>query len=321
MNLQTQIPLFPTDLQMDYTSKVLLLGSCFTENIGGKLDYFKFQNIQNPFGVIYNPVSLEKLVLRALNETFFTKEDLFQHNGLWHCFEVHSIHSEIDKELLLSRLNQQLKSFKEQLFLASHIVITLGSAWVYWYKNTNELVANCHKISQQEFQKELLPVEIIAKSLESILSEVQKINPKTTFIFTVSPVRHLKDGFFENTRSKAHLITGIHKIIEKPLHVQSRSLHYFPSYEIMMDELRDYRFYAKDMLHPNEIAIDYMWEKFKFVWIAPTTEKLQKDIDVIQKGLLHRPFHPESEEHLKFKALLHSKMEEIQKQLPYVTFE
>ena len=250
----------------------------------------------------------------------FTEEDVFRHNGLWHCFDVHSSLSELDKASFLNGLNLQLKTFKEHLFSASHIVITLGSAWVYWHLKTNMLVANCHKIPQQEFRKELLSVETISKSLESLLSAIQKVNPTVTFIFTVSPVRHIKDGFVENMVSKAHLISAIHKILDLSLRAQSRSLHYFPSFEIVMDELRDYRFYAKDMLHPNETAIDYIWEKFKTVWIDAKTEALQKKIDTIQKSLLHKSFHPESEEYLKFNAMLHSKIEEVQKQLPYITF-
>ncbi|MEZ4778564.1 MAG: GSCFA domain-containing protein [Flavobacteriaceae bacterium] len=320
MNLQTQIPFSPQEPQIDYHSKIVLLGSCFTEHIGEKLEYFKFQNIQNPFGVIFNPVSIEKLILRALNDTFFTEEDIFQHNEVWYCFEVHSSLSELNKETFLNRLNVSLKTFKDQLLSASHIVITLGSAWVYWHNETNELVANCHKIPQQEFRKELLSAATISKSLQHIVSEVQKVNPKVSFIFTVSPVRHLKDGFEENTLSKAHLISAIHDFLNYQSSIFNLKSAYFPSYEMMMDELRDYRFYEKDMLHPNETAIDYIWDKFKKVWVDHNTEVLQKEIDIVQKGLLHKPFHPESDAYLKFKAQLHSKMESVKKRLPYVTF-
>ena len=315
MNLQTQIPLSAKEQQIDYASKLVLLGSCFTENIGEKLDYFKFQNVQNPFGVIFNPVSLENLVVRAVNEDFFTEENIFQTQSLWHCFEVHSSLSASHKESFLEGLNNQLKNFREELFSASHIIITLGSAWVYQYIETKAIVANCHKIPQREFQKKLLSVETISKSLESLVSIIQKVNPIATFIFTISPVRHVKDGFVENTRSKAYLIGGIHQLLSA-----DSKLHYFPSFELMMDELRDYRFYAKDMLHPNELAIEYIWEKFKTVWIAPTTENLQKEIDTIQKGLRHKVFHPESEEYLKFDAKLRKKMEAVKKALPFVKF-
>lgn len=314
MNLQTQIPLFPKEPKIDYHSKVVLLGSCFTENISGKLDYFKFQNVQNPFGIVFNPVSIENLVLRALSEDVFTEDDLFQHQELWHCFEVHSSLSSIDKDSVLQHLNQKLLAFKKQIEEASHIVITLGSAWVYWHEERSQLVANCHKIPQDQFQKNALPIDTITKSLSTIVSVIRQVNKNAAFIFTVSPVRHIKDGFEENMQSKAHLISAIHKMKEEV------DAHYFPSFEIMMDELRDYRFYEKDMLHPNELAIDYIWEKFKTVWIDPETETLQKEIATIQKGLLHKPFNPNSEAHLKFREALLSRIKILKKSLPHIDF-
>ncbi|MEZ4858550.1 MAG: GSCFA domain-containing protein [Flavobacteriaceae bacterium] len=320
MNLQTQIPLNSQEPKIDYSSKVLLLGSCFTENMGGKLNYFKFQNTQNPFGIIFNPVSIKQLVLRALKDDFFSEKDIFQHNSLWHCFEVHSSLSAVDKSEFLEQLNLRLKTFKKALLEASHMVITLGSAWVYRFKASKEIVANCHKVPQKEFTKELLSIEAISESLQNLISEIQKGNKNATFIITVSPVRHLKDGFPGNTWSKANLIAGTHKIIEMSLRAQSRSLHYFPSYELMMDELRDYRFYAKDMLHPNEIAVDYIWEKFKEVWISKDTEAFQKEIDTIQKGLLHKPFNLNSLAYLKFKEGLTTKIENLRKNFPNMEF-
>jgi hypothetical protein len=315
MNLQTQIPLSQKEPQINYKSKVLLLGSCFTENIGEKLDYFKFQNTQNPFGIIFNPVSIEKLVFRALNEDFFTEKDIFQHNELWHCFEAHSSLSGLDKDEVLHKLNLQLKAFRKQLTEATHIVVTLGSAWVYGYNLTGEIVANCHKVPQKEFSKELLSIDVISKSLKNCIAEIQVVNSKATFIFTVSPVRHIKDGFEESTLSKAHLLSAAHKTISS-----IKNVHYFPSYELMMDELRDYRFYKEDMLHPNETAIQYIWEKFKYVWVSSTTETTQKAVAIIQKGLQHRPFNSESEEYKEFKKELELKIEKITTQFPFMEF-
>lgn len=336
MNLLTQIPLNPKEPQIDYDSNVLLLGSCFTENIGGKLDYFKLQNAQNPFGIIFNPVSIENLVFRALHEEDFSEKDVFQHNGLWHCFEVHSTLSGLNKDEVLSNLNLQLKVFRKQLTESSHIIVTLGSAWVYHHLDSDSIVANCHKVPQKAFTKELLLAEIISKSLQNCISEIKEVNPKVTFIFTVSPVRHIKDGFEENALSKAHLLTGIHNAIELSLgvshtenacpersrrvEVQSKGLHYFPSYELMMDELRDYRFYKRDMLHPNETAIQYMWERFRRVWISSKTEDTQKEVEQIQKGLRHRPFNPNSEEHKVFQKSLHNRIQKLQKELPWIQF-
>lgn len=315
MNLQTQIPLSPKEPQIDYDSNVLLLGSCFTENIGGKLDYFKFQNVQNPFGIIFNPVSIENLVFRALHEEDFSENDVFQHNGLWHSFEVHSLFSAVEKDDLLSQLNAQLKVFKKQLIESSHIILTLGSAWVYHHITSDSIVANCHKVPQKAFNKELLSAEIISKSLGHIVEEVSNLNPEITFIFTVSPVRHIKDGFEENTLSKSHLLSAVHHV--KTL---TENIHYFPSYELMMDELRDYRFYKNDMLHPNETAIQYIWERFKHVWISSKTEDTQKEVEYIMKGLSHKSFNPKSEEHKTFKKQLQTKMEKLQSQFPFMDF-
>ncbi|MAL58705.1 MAG: GSCFA domain-containing protein [Flavobacteriaceae bacterium] len=315
MNLQTQIPLSPKEPQINYQSKVVLMGSCFTENIGGKLDYFQFQNIQNPFGVIFNPVSIEKLIFRALHDDFYTENDVFQHNGLWHCYEVHSSLSMVNKSEFLNRINLQLSHFKTYLFQASHMIFTLGSAWVYLHRKTSQIVANCHKVPQKEFSKVLLSVDIISKSLQNCVSEISEVNPKVTFIFTVSPVRHIKDGFIENTLSKSHLLSAVHPSISVIEHA-----HYFPSYELMMDELRDYRFYKEDMLHPNEVAIQYIWEKFNRVWISAETTHLQNEIATIHKGLKHKPFNPDSEEHSVFQKNLQKSIEKLQKELPWIQF-
>ena len=325
MKLQTEIPLSPEKNQIDYSSKILLLGSCFSENIGVKFDYFKFQNIQNPFGVIFNPFSIEKLVIRAIENVPFSESDIFQYNQIWKCFEVHSRFSALTKEGLLSSLNSSLQNFREALFSSTHIIFTYGTTWVYRDLKSGEIVANCHKLPQQNFTKELLSIEEISKSIESIFSKILEINPTATIINTVSPVRHIKDGFTENSLSKAHLISAIHQSVSLraqtlSLRAQSRSLYYFPSFEIMMDELRDYRFYAEDMLHPNKTAIEIIWQKFSEVWISPETESLQKEIASIQSGLNHRPFNPESVEHLQFSENLREKIASLENLFPHIKF-
>lgn len=315
MKLQTHIQLTPENNQIDYESKVLLLGSCFTENIGGKLEYFKFQNLQNPFGIIFNPVSILGLVERAIRNEYFTEADIFQKEENWYCFEVHSSISSESEAIFLTKLNNTLQQFKEYLSVASHIVLTCGTAWVYRYNTTGLLVANCHKVAQKEFSKELLSVETISASLEKTIALIKEVNPHAMVITTVSPVRHSKDGMIENARSKAHLITALHQVVDR-----DEGIRYFPSYEIMMDELRDYRFYRQDMLHPNETAIQIIWEKFRRIWVASETETLQKEIDTIQKGLEHRPFNPESVSHKEFLKNLQKKISVLQKRVSHVTF-
>jgi lysophospholipase L1-like esterase len=316
MELQTKIALQPQHHnQLNYNSSVLLLGSCFVEHIGNKLDYFKFQHLQNPFGIVFQPLAIEKLITKAINEQMFTEEDIFFYNEQWHCFDAHSKLSCASKDELLYTLNNAVKSTNKQINESTHIIITLGTAWVYRHIETDALVANCHKVPQKKFLKELLSVDEISESLQSIVELIRSVNNSTSIVFTVSPVRHLKDGFIENTQSKANLIAAIHQVVEL-----RNNLHYFPSYEIMMDELRDYRFYAEDMIHPNQTAINYIWKKFQEVWISDNANKIMGEVDDIQKGLQHKPFNPNSEAHLQFLQNLELKIKEIQSAHPKISF-
>lgn len=306
MNFRTQLPQLKVHNQIDYNSKLLLIGSCFSENIGNKLRYFKFRSSTNPFGILFHPKAIESLILNTANLKRYTDKDVFFLNERWHCFEAHSDLSDPSKENLLSSLNDAINSTNNQINSTSHIVITLGTAWVYREVSSGTTVANCHKVPQKKFLKELLSVDEISESLESISSKIRSVNPSVQIIFTVSPIRHLKDGFVENSRSKAHLISGIHQVVSK-----RNQIHYFPSYEIIMDDLRDYRFYKSDMIHPNETAVDYIWEVFKDVWIDEGVFKLMKEVDAIQKGLLHKPFNENSEQHLAFLKRLHNKIDRL----------
>ncbi|MEH6537627.1 MAG: GSCFA domain-containing protein [Psychroserpens sp.] len=316
MNLQTKIPLQTQQFnQVDYNSKVLLLGSCFSENIGEKFEYFKFQQLQNPIGILFHPLAIERAITNAVNEKEYTKDDIFFHNEQWHCFDAHSRLSHPSEDQLLHVLNDSITRTHQFLKEASHVIVTLGTAWAYRCIETDNLVANCHKLPQKKFLKELLSVSQISESLDAIMSLIKTINPKMSFMFTVSPVRHIKDGFIENTQSKSHLISAIHEIVEPRYHS-----YYFPSYEIMMDELRDYRFYTDDMLHPNATAINYIWERFLEVWISENTQSTMKTVDDIQKGLAHRPFNSESDAHQTFLQQLKTKEIFMQSKFPHMTF-
>lgn len=325
MKLTTEIPLKAQENQIDYASQVVLLGSCFSENIGAQFDFYKFQNLQNPFGIIFNPVSIERLIVRAVDNRFFSEEDIFQHNGLWKCFEVHSELSSLNKSEYLANLNASLKKLRESLFSATHIIFTFGTSWVYRFVGTSassngskdEIVANCHKLAQKNFNKEILSVEAILNSIQNISEKINVVNKGAQLIFTVSPVRHIKDGFAENSLSKAHLISAIHQSLS--LSSQTKSV-YFPSFEIMVDELRDYRFYAEDMLHPNRTAIEIIWQKFSAVWIASKCTATQKEIAAIQNGLNHKPFNPKSDEHLQFLKILQQKIDAIEARFPHIKF-
>lgn len=321
MNLQTKIPLrSPGRNPIDYGSKLVLLGSCFSENIGEKFNYYKFPTSINPFGILFHPLAIENLVSRSLKQSYYSETELQFHNEQWSCLDAHSKLNRATKEDLLKVLNSQLDETYNNLHNASHIVITLGTGWVYRHLDSNQVVANCHKLPQKQFKKELLSIDEIVASLESLVSLVKEQNPKVTFLFTVSPVRHIKDGFVENTQSKAHLIAGIHKFLKQYSASSNEMACYFPSYEIMMDELRDYRFYNSDMLHPNALAVDYIWERFFEVWISKDGQQTMKLVDEIQKGLAHKPFNPKSTAHQKFLVNLQNKIEQLQNKYAHISF-
>ena len=215
MKLQTQIPLSSAKIQIDYGSQLLLLGSCFSENIGYKLEYFKFQSTQNPLGILFHPKAIENLIERAVRKKQYTESEVFFLNERWQCFDAHSDLSDTSKENLLNNLNRGLETTLAQLEKASHIIITLGTAWVYRHLISDKIVSNCHKVPQKQFAKELLPIDEIVSDIQNVVELVNSVNKKAQIIFTISPVRHLKDGFVENQRSKAHLISAVHGVLEK----------------------------------------------------------------------------------------------------------
>ena len=315
MRLQTSVPLQKYENPIDYQSKLLLLGSCFVENIGEKLDYFQFQSLQNPFGILYHPLAIENLVKRALDGKTFQEDEVFEQEGVWYCFEAHSDLRSSERQALVKELNEALQTTLEHVQTATHLIITLGTAWAYRHKSTGNLVANCHKVPQKEFSKELLAVKTIKDSLQNLVSKVGKVNPNLQIVFTISPVRHLKDGFVENQRSKANLISAVHQMTKES------TVSYFPAYEIMMDELRDYRFYGKDMVHPNDLAVEYIWEKFRTVWISEDCASTMQDVEAVQKGLQHRPFNPETDAHQNFLKSLEAKITYLKKRYPFMKFE
>lgn len=319
MEFRTQIQISNSKNPIDYNSKIVSLGSCFAVNMGDKFDYFKFQIITNPLGILFHPLAIEKLIDFAVSGKQFTEEDVFFHDERWHCFDAHSDLSNSNKEDLIANLNEIVISLKFQLQDASHIIITYGTSWGYRNIATDMIVANCHKVPQAAFSKEILSVEAIKKSIQNTLYLIQKINPNANFIFTVSPVRHLKDGFVENQLSKAHLITAIHQILQSAI-CNLQSAIYFPSYEIMMDELRDYRFYAEDMIHPNSVAVDYIWQRFSETSISDESHSIMKGVETIQKALAHRPFNPNSESHQQFLSKLQDKIEKLQNRFPEIQF-
>lgn len=312
MEFRTQIPIPPQEPKLDHGSRVLLLGSCFVENIGKKLEYYKFQTLQNPFGILFHPAAIASFLEDVLQEKVFSEADVFQHNERWHSFSAHSALSRNQREELLYELNAAVEKTNAFLKGATHVILTPGTAWGYKLKASGKTVANCHKVPQREFEKQLLEVDA---ELERCVRIIRQLNPEACIIFTVSPVRHLKDGFVENQQSKARLISAVHKAVSG-----EENTRYFPSYEIMMDELRDYRFYAQDMVHPSQVAIDYIWQRFSETYTTAETRKLMEEVEQIKRGLAHRPFNEDSEAHRKFLAKLQLKMAALLEKYPSIRF-
>lgn len=314
MLFTTPVPVQKSNFPIDYDSDVFSVGSCFAVNMAEKLAYFGFNGAVNPFGILFHPVAIQKFAGLAAGGIQFTEADVFFHEERWHCFDAHSGLSHPERAILLESLNEALAAAHRRIHLATHFVITLGTAWVYRNAKSGQLVANCHKVPQKEFVKELLPAAEVTASVLDLVRILSGANPQAQIIFTISPVRHIKDGFVENQLGKSHLISGLHAALA----AHPANTHYFPSYEIVTDELRDYRFYTADMLHPNQVAIDYIWEKFSVAWISAETKTLSAEVASIRKALSHRSFNPHSEQHQKFLSSLDARIENVRKLLPHL---
>jgi hypothetical protein len=314
MELRTKINIAKEKKLIDHNSCIVLFGSCFVENIENYLSYFKFNNISNSHGILFNPKSIEKAIDDCVNNKAYNQHDLNYFDETWFSFNHHTKFSSPYLAKVLRNINQDITNTHKALLNASHVLITLGTSWVYRYVESENLVANCHKIPQNKFKKEILSIDENLEIIEKMISLIHQINDKIAIIFTVSPVRHVKDGLVENTQSKASLHTAIYKTIN------NKSTFYFPSFEIMMDDLRDYRFYKNDLLHPNKTAMSYIWNIFKQVWIDENSYEIMNEIDNIQKSILHKPFNVDSKKHQQFLKNLDTKIEVLTKKIPQINF-
>ncbi len=289
--LTFDIPPLPTRISLQ--DRVLLVGSCFSKNVGRRLVDHKFQSVVNPFGTTYNPMS----IFRLLDSSFEGEVDedaIFEQDGVYYSWDTHSALSHPDRAEL-SRMIAAAHDSVRQLKQRSWIIVTPGTAWVYERKVDGRLVANCHRMPEKEFNKRLLSKEEILDAFGATHKRVSAINSETNWLFTVSPVRHIRDGLVENNRSKAILQDAIHSLVER-----YENCFYFPSYEIVIDELRDYRFYDRDLVHPNELAIDYVWDQFCDTCLDEGTADFVREWRDIRKAIAHRPKHPGSSAHQKF---------------------
>jgi len=300
---EVHIPEFP--LKMDYSKSMMLMGSCFTENIGQKLFDLKFKVDLNPFGILYNPESIANSLKFLLERRIFTEMDLFSDHGLWNSFYHHSRFSDADLKIALDKINNRISASHEFLKSADFLILTFGTAWVYELKNTGQIVSNCHKVNASEFKRFRLKVHEITEVYRELMEQIWDQNPALKVIFTVSPIRHWKDGAVENQLSKATLLLAIDQLIRG---FGDQVCSYFPSYEIVMDELRDYRFYAEDMLHLSPVATDYIFDRFRKSMVSSESIEVSGQVSKITKAIQHRPFNPQSVEYEKF---LRSNLNEI----------
>jgi len=300
-----QIP--ESKFKIDYSKNLFFIGSCFTENIGNKFNNLLFNTDINPFGIIYNPISIANSFEILINEKKFTSEDIFFHNQTYQSFFHHSRFSNSDKDLCLNNINKKIEDSTNFLKTTNIIFVTFGTAFIYNLLSTNQTVSNCHKLAAQNFEKKLLSVEEIVKSYKNLLDKLINLNPNIKIVFTVSPIRHWNDGAVANQLSKATLIVAINQLLDI-----YQNANYFPSYEIVMDELRDYRFYADDMLHISQVAIDYIYEKFTETYFDKKTFQITNEISKLLKAKEHRPFDKNSEGYKKFLEANLKKIKELE---------
>lgn len=304
---RTIVEVKPYSFGIDYSTPALLIGSCFTENIGQIMYDRKFPVMVNPFGVVYNPSSVALVLKRIAEGASYSESDLIQHNGLWLSLDHHTSFSRESKEECLKNINTSLAKANEFWDSAQFLIITFGTARIYRLNSTNSPVANCHKITAKEFTHSLLSVQDIYNQWSELLTKVFTNKPNLKVIFTVSPVRHWKDGAIGNQISKSTLLLAISNLVDS----FSDKAFYFPSYEIMMDDLRDYRYYADDMLHPTPLATSYIWDKFKHASIFPSAQFVSNEVEKIIKAINHRPFNTNTKEYKQFVDKTIQQMEDI----------
>lgn len=306
---------------VSHTDQLLLIGSCFTASMTVKLCKHKFRAIENPNGILFNPISVSEALDTYLHKRQITGSDIFQYNETWHSWKHHSRFSAVSAEACVNQINESVSFAGAYLKNANHLLITLGSAWVYELTDKaanaipGSVAANNHKAPADWFSKRLLGADETFTVLETVLQKLLTMNPQIQVIFTISPVRHLREGLVENNRSKSVLIQAVHKLVER-----YPQFYYFPAYELVIDDLRDYRFYAEDLVHPNYQATQYVWEKFTEACMGDETRALMKEIAEINLAHQHKPFNPSTTHHQKFLGSYLVKTKALQAKYPWLDF-
>jgi hypothetical protein len=309
LTLNIDIPALPEPIK--YNDRVLLIGSCFTENMAERMLQHKFGLMTNPHGILFNPLSVAYSLDSYVKNKLYTKDDLFYLNELWNSWDHHTRFSHVDVNKAVEGINSAQQQAANMVRTAKWIIITLGSAFQYYLKDGNKPVANNHRAPAQWFEKRLLSSDIITATLGQTINKIKEVNPGAQILFTISPVRHIRDGVVDNNRSKARLIEAVHELCGRFSHA-----HYFPAYELIIDILRDYRFYDIDFVHPNYLATSFVWERFVASCIHPDTQVLMKEILEIATARQHRSRFPETEAHRKFLATYAEKARQLMTRNP-----
>jgi len=315
MEFRTRIDYSVSDVTISHSTQMMLLGSCFSEEIGRKLLAHKFRVEINPFGILYNPLSVSHAIERIIVGESFTSDELFFHNGMYHSPMHHGAFSSSCREQTLQMINRRYEKAVALLPQTDLLLITFGTAWVYRRKEDQQIVANCHKLPADHFNRSRMTVGEIAQLWEDLINRLLQLNPGMKLIFTVSPVRHLKDGAHENQLSKAVLLLAIEQLQS----LFPKQVTYFPAYELMLDELRDYRFYGEEMLHPSSQAVNYIWECFSRSCFSKETNEVNREWSAIRQALEHRPLHPDSDAFRLFRQQTAEKLEAFARRYPFIS--
>jgi hypothetical protein len=317
MKLMLDINIPTSEEKISYKNKMLLIGSCFTEEIGQRLKHVKFNLLQNPNGILYDPLSMSKSIDSYIENKVYAEDYLFYNNELWHSWQHHSRFSGINKEEVLQHINSSQKQAHEYLKEANWLILTPGTSFYYTLLEKEESVANCHKVPASSFRQAMLTSGEIIEQLTKTFEKLRSFNPKLNIIFTVSPVRHIRQGIVENNLSKSRLIDAIHSLIDANPHLP---ISYFPAYELVIDVLRDHRFYERDLAHPNSLAADFVFEKFTQAYLDMESQSAMEEVSKWLQAESHRPFNTDTSAYSRFKDMQADKLEEMKKRFPFVSW-
>ncbi len=316
MEFMIDIPVISHSQKINYADSLMLTGSCFTEHIGNHLQELKFNVLQNPNGILFDPQSVSDSLLSYIQYKQYEEKDLFYLNELWHSWHHHSSFSNPSRDKCMRHINESQNGANHFLKKAGWLIITLGSAFSYRLRENNMRVANCHRAPAQWFDKHLMTIEEIHAVLDNCMHQLFNFNPAIRIIFTVSPVRHIRDGVIENNRSKARLIESVHHLVNK-----FDRLYYFPAYEWVIDVLRDYRFYDVDMVHPNYQATEFVLQKFSNGFIDEPSLELMKEVRKINIARRHKPMNASTQAHRQFMSACLGKVQQLKTKYPHLDLD